>query len=167
MPVRRVPIQWREPTAGRPPQNLGPHAAGGRVTLAPRMILDSIGPLDPAIVRNQSRAFALVLLGMLVPGCALQDGTVPLGRRLPTVAVTCVVLTADDGLIPGARCQSEGVGATTDERGVAVLRGVPVGDRLLVVTAAGYDAGSQPYTVATTDLTVRVHLRARPPAAVQ
>src|SRR4029453_15585546 len=131
------------------------------------MILDLTGPLDLAVFTNQYRALVIVLLGMLVAGCALQGGTVPLGRSLPTVAVTCVVLTAEDGSIPGARCQSEGVGATTDEHGVAVLRGVPVGDRLLVVTAAGDGAGSQPYTVSTIDLTVRVHLRARSPAAVQ
>ena len=131
------------------------------------MIPDFTGPLEPTAFEKHDRAFVILLLGTLVAGCALQGGTVPLGRRLPTVIVTCVVLTAEEGAIPGARCQSEGIGATTDEHGVAALRGVPAGDRLLVVTAAGYDAGSQPYTVSTSDLTVRVHLRARSPAAVQ
>ena len=132
-----------------------------------RLILGLTGPLDLGAFTNPSRACVFVLLGTVATGCALQGGAVPLGRGLPTVTVTCVVLTAENGSIRDARCQSEGVGATTDEHGVAVLRGVPVGDRLLVVTASGYDAGSQPYTASTTDLTVRVHLRARPPAAVQ
>ena len=131
------------------------------------MILDLTDPLELAAFKNHCRAFVIVLLGMPAAGCALQGGTVPLERRLPTVTVTCVVLTAEERPVPGARCQSEGVGATTDEHGVAVLRGVPVGERLLVVTAAGYDAGSQPYTTSTTDVTVRVHLRARSPAAVK
>jgi hypothetical protein len=145
----------------------GRSGRGAEVTLAQRMILGLTGPLELGAFTNPYRACVLVLLGMLAAGCALRGGTVPLGRRLPTVTVTCVVLTAENGSIPDARCQSEGVGATTDEHGVAVLRGVPVGDRLLVVTATGYDAGSQPYTASTTDLTVRVHLRARPAAAVQ
>jgi hypothetical protein len=127
-------------------------------------ILDMSGPL--ANFTNRFRAF-VILLPLLVAGCALQGGTVPLARRPPTVTVTCVVLTTEDGAIPGARCQSEGIGATTDEHGVAALHGVPAGDRLVVATAEGYDAGSQPYTASTTDLTVRVHLRARAPAAVQ
>ena len=131
------------------------------------MILELARPLDPAAATHRCRALVIVLLGMVIPGCALRGGTLSTGRRLPTITVTCVVLTAEDGAIPGARCQSEGIGATTDEHGVAVLRGVPAGDRLLVVTASGYDAGSQPYTASTTDLTVRVHLRARPTAPVQ
>jgi hypothetical protein len=106
--------------------------------------------------------FAIALLGVLAAaGCALRGGTVPLARRLPTVTVTCVVTTAEEAPIAGARCQSEGIGATTDAHGIALLKGVPAGDRLLVVTAAGYVPGSQPYTVSTTSLAVAVRLRPR------
>ena len=123
------------------------------------MILDLTGSLEPAAFTQHCRALVIVLLGMLASDCALQGGTVPLGRRLPAATVTCVVLTAADAAIAGARCQSEGIGATTDEHGVAVLRGIPVGERLLVVTAPGYDAANQPYTLSSTDLTITVHLR--------
>ena len=103
----------------------------------------------------------MVLWLLATAGCALQGGKVPVARRVPTVTVTCVVLTAEGGPIADARCLSEGVGATTDWQGVARLIGVPVGERLLVVTAAGFDPGRQPYTLSRTDLTVTVHLRAR------
>ena len=110
------------------------------------------------VKRTRILAVAMVLLEMVAAGCAMKGGTLPSMRHPPTVTVTCVVLTVQDGPIAGARCQSEGVGATTDAYGLARLRGVPVGDRLLVVTASGFDAGSQAYTVFATDLTVRVQL---------
>jgi hypothetical protein len=102
-----------------------------------------------------------VVLGLLTACCALQRGTVP-ARRLPTVTVTCVVRTAGDQPIAGARCLSEGVRALTDEQGVARLPGVPVGARLLVVTVVGYDPVNQPYT-ASADLSVTVTLVRKAP----
>lgn len=102
-----------------------------------------------------------VVLGLLTACCALQGGTVP-ARRLPTVTVTCVVRTAGDRPIAGARCLSEGVSALTDEQGVARLPGVPVGARLMVVTVAGYDQVNQPYT-ASADLSVTVTLVRKTP----
>jgi hypothetical protein len=112
-------------------------------------------------VKVKKTSGALVVWLLATVGCALQGGKVPLARRVPTVTVTCVVLTVEDRPIADARCQSEGIGATTDGQGVARLVGVPIGDRLLVVTAAGYDPGRQPYTLSMTDLTVTVHLRVR------
>ena len=101
------------------------------------------------------------MLGLLTASCALQGGKVPT-RRLPTVTVTCVVRTAVDQAIAGARCLSEGVSALTDEQGVARLPGVPVGARLLVVTAVGYDPVNQPYT-ASADLSLTVTLVRKAP----